>query len=167
MRVNLRGSNIGVAEQLLNGTDVVAALEQVGRKAVAQAVTGGALGESCLTRGMNDGALYRAFMEVMAAAFSGGKMHICARGGEEPLPEPVALRVGILASKGIGHHDAACASGKIALKERAHTCDVLEQRLDQISGQHRAPVFPAFAIAHEQLTTLEIDILDTELACFE
>jgi hypothetical protein len=41
------------------------------------------------------------------------------------------------------------------------------QRLDQVLGQYRDAVFPALAVAHQQLAALELDVLDAQAKRFE
>jgi hypothetical protein len=48
-----------VAEQLLDGADVVAVLQQVSCERMAQCVAAGALGDSGAAHGVGDGALDR------------------------------------------------------------------------------------------------------------
>ena len=74
VRVNLRRRYIGVAEEFLDGADIVAGFEEVGGEGVAEGVAAdgfGDLGE--LDSGAN-GALEDLFIEVMAAGFAGARI---------------------------------------------------------------------------------------------
>lgn len=66
MRVDLRGSHVAVAEQFLDGADVVAALEEVGCEAVAQGVAGGTPVEASAQDGLLDDALDRGLVGVVS-----------------------------------------------------------------------------------------------------
>jgi hypothetical protein len=55
-----------VAEELLDGADVVAAFEQVGGERVAEGVAGDAFGELRVLGGAADGALDHRLVQVVA-----------------------------------------------------------------------------------------------------
>ena len=61
------GGDVLVAEQLLDGADVVAVLEQVGGEAVAEGVGCDGLGEVGVEGGGADGPLDDGFVEMVAA----------------------------------------------------------------------------------------------------
>ena len=67
MRVDLRGGDVGVAEQFLHGADVVAVLEQVRGEGMAQRVASGRLGDSRPVHGGPHRLLHRALVEMMPA----------------------------------------------------------------------------------------------------
>ena len=96
MGVDHGGGNIAVAEELLDGAYVVARFEEVGGEAMAEAVTGGWLGEAGRADGLVEGALEDGFVEVVAAELAGGLVAVCARCEEEPLPGKVAACPGEL-----------------------------------------------------------------------
>lgn len=64
--------DVAVAEELLNGADVVAGIEEVGGKAVAEGVAGGGFGEIGGFAGGVEGALKDGFVEVVASEFTAG-----------------------------------------------------------------------------------------------
>src|SRR5204863_9190772 len=69
--VDLGGRRIRVKEQLLDGADVVAVLEQMGGKGVPQRMTAGGLGESRLTTVRLPGSLHGLLMQVMTHRHAG------------------------------------------------------------------------------------------------
>ena len=71
VRVDHGGLEIRVTEQLLDGADVVAVLEQVGGKGVPQRRTAGGLSESRLTHGRLHGSLHGLLMQVMTHRHAG------------------------------------------------------------------------------------------------
>jgi len=71
MRVDHRRGDVGVAEEFLDGADVVAGFEQVGGEAVAQRVAGGGFGELGAQAGVADGLLDDRLVEVVAAFLAG------------------------------------------------------------------------------------------------
>lgn len=67
--VDHRRPHVLMAEQLLNGADVVTGLEKVGGKGVAEGVTGDALEQANLLSGPANGALQGRGIEMMATFF--------------------------------------------------------------------------------------------------
>ena len=70
MGVDHGGADVLVSEELLDGADVVAVLEEMGGEGVAEGVAGDALGEGGVAVGLGDGALDDGLVEVVA-----GKMY--------------------------------------------------------------------------------------------
>ena len=66
MGVDHGGAHVFMAEELLDGTDVVTVLEQVGGKTVAKGVGGDALVKACFLNGLFNGTLEGGWVEVMA-----------------------------------------------------------------------------------------------------
>jgi hypothetical protein len=84
------GRDVAVTEKLLDGSDVVAGLEEVGGEAVPEGVAGGRFGEvSGLTTGV-EGALEDCFVEVVASEPT-GVITVVATCREDPLPRPFAF----------------------------------------------------------------------------
>ena len=123
------GGDVGVAEELLDGADVVAALEEVGGEGVADGVAAGAFGEAGGEDGVVDGALEDRLVEVVAAPGGGGRVVVVAGGGEDPLPGPFAAGVGELAVEGVGEGDGAGAVGEVV--------EVLGLDLGEVRGSMR------------------------------
>jgi hypothetical protein len=90
MRVDHRGTDVTVTEELLDGPDVVVILEQVGREGVSEGVARGELGNARGMDGVLHGALENGFVEVMAATLASETVHVEPCGWEDPLPRPVA-----------------------------------------------------------------------------
>ena len=76
MRVNHRRRDVGMAEQILHGSNVVTAAEQGRRERVAEGVRCGGLRDACLFYGTFEGALKGLVIHVMAT-------HDTARGSVE------------------------------------------------------------------------------------
>jgi len=81
--------NVAVAEQFLDGADIVAAFYEVGREGVAEGVAGGSFGESGFQDGFMDGTLEDGFVHVKSSFFAGLGVFPAAALGEYPLPAPV------------------------------------------------------------------------------
>ena len=78
--VDHRGVDVGVTEKLLDGANVVAVLEQVGR---------GAFRDACLEGGRADCALHVRFVQLVATAFAAW-VAVRASRTKDPLPRPLA-----------------------------------------------------------------------------
>lgn len=74
-----------MSQQLLDGSDVVAALKQVGGKRMPEGVTGGALSESRSDPSLFDGTRHGARMERPATAEPGLGIGVHPGGREEVL----------------------------------------------------------------------------------
>ena len=61
------GGHVAVAEELLDGADVGAVLQEVGGEGVAEGVAGGSLRDARAAYGVTDCALHGGLVEVMAA----------------------------------------------------------------------------------------------------
>lgn len=78
-----------MAEELLDGADVVAGFEEVGGEGVTKGVTGDATGDADRESGVVHGALDRALVEMVPVFVAGRSVAIGAAGGEDKLPEPL------------------------------------------------------------------------------
>ena len=113
MRVDHRGTDVTVTEELLDGPDVVVILEQVGGKGVSEGVARGKLGNARGPDGVLHGALENGFVEMVAAALAGEAVHVESRGGEDPLPRLFAPRVRVLPQEGSGQLDPAGSATEV------------------------------------------------------
>ena len=105
--VDHRGFDIGVAKQFLDGTDVIAILQQVGGEAVAEGVGADALGDTGEFGRFVNRFLHTVFVQMMAALHAAAGIGREAVGRKDVLPEPVAVGVGVFALQGVGQVDGA------------------------------------------------------------
>ena len=96
VRVDLCGADVPVAEELLDGADVVPVLEQVGGEGVAQGVRCGSLRDPGSAHRAFHDPLENGLVQVVPATLAGVPVHIEACRGEDPLPYPLPARVRIL-----------------------------------------------------------------------
>jgi hypothetical protein len=80
---------VAVPEELLDGADVVALGQEVGRKAVAKAVQRDWLGDAGPPSGVLEGALHGSLVEVVAALAAGDGVVPTGRSREDVLPAPL------------------------------------------------------------------------------
>ena len=83
--------------QLLEGPDVVAVLEQVGREGVSKRVAACRLHQTGLPDGAVHGSLDDGFVEMMPAPLAAFRLSVRPGSREQPLPGQLASRVRILA----------------------------------------------------------------------
>src|SRR5690625_516944 len=106
MRVNHRRRDVGMAEQILHGSNVVTAAEQGRRERVAEGVRCGGLRDACLFYGTFEGALKGLVIHVMATHDTApwiGRMRVLRKN-----PEP---RPGMPGARILGSSDFRWGSG--------------------------------------------------------
>src|SRR4051794_2134273 len=79
-----------VAEELLDGTNVVACFEQVCGEAVPERVASGGVRDPCSFDRFSERPLDDGFVQVVPAALPCLQVQVAARRGKYPLPSPVA-----------------------------------------------------------------------------
>lgn len=88
--------DVGVAEQLLDGSDVVAGFEQMRSERVAECVTRCPFGEARRLHGYTEAALNHAFVQMVPSLLAGDGVAIASRCRKDPLPGPFSSSVWIL-----------------------------------------------------------------------
>ena len=106
MGINLGGLDALVAEQLLNGADVISLLDKMGGERMAQGVAADFFVDTCLVCGRGNGALDRPVVYMVAAADARARIDREFPGGEQPLPSPGDTCARIFARQRPGEVDA-------------------------------------------------------------
>jgi len=96
-----------MAKQLLHRPNVVAALEQMRGKAVAQSVRPDRFADARSARGRADGLLDHRFVQMMPPPDARPRVHRYFRGGEHPLPSPLDGGLRVLAVERVRQGDPA------------------------------------------------------------
>ena len=91
----------------MDGSDVSAVLQEVGREGVTEGVGRDALVQASRHRGPSYGALRGAFVKVVTPQFVGAGITRELAGGKQPLPRPVSGRGPELSFERVGKRDAA------------------------------------------------------------
>ena len=156
-----------MAEQLLHGADVVARLQQVRGKGVAQRVRRGGLLDAGLAQCELEGTLEVALQQVVAPPQAGARIDGGHRLRKDPLPGPGVGSARVLARQRIGHVHARQAFGAVGLPHLLRVRQLIMQGLLQRSRQHHDTVFAALAFAHDDGAAVEIDVLDTQAQTFQ
>ena len=161
------GADVFVAEEFLDGADVVAAFQQVGGEGVPQHMGGDVFGDACFAGGLTDGFLDAAGVQVVAAEQAAARVGGEVFGGEEVLPFPTACRGGVFAFQSVGEGDPLPAGVfQVAGVNAARPLNLdFEVGLEGF-GEQGGAVFVAFAAAHEDVVVFEVDILDAEAEGF-
>ena len=126
-----------MAEELLDRSDVVAVLEEVGGEAVPEGVTGRALAEARVSDRLGDGALEDGLVEMVATEAAVGGAVAAVR-GEHPLPAPGSGRVEVLLPEAVGKLDEARARVDVSGVLGSDLLEVLGERAGGASEGERA-----------------------------
>ena len=161
------GADIGVAEEFLDGADVVAVFEQVGGEGVPEGVAVDALGDFGAAGGFGDGFLEGVLVAVVASGEAGAGVLGERGGGEGVLPFPVSPGAGELAGERFGEVDLSVAGGEVLVVEDADVGEMGFERGAESFGEEGESVFVSFAAAHDDLSAVEVNVFDAEAAAFE
>ncbi len=91
--VNHRSGNIRMAEQFLHGADVIAGLQQVRSKRMAQSVRCGGFSQLSIAHRLFHRALHALFIHMMAAGIAGARINRQIPGRENILMKLLAIRL--------------------------------------------------------------------------
>lgn len=161
------GSDVGVTEEHLDGSDVGAGLEEVGREGMPEGVAAGLLRDAGGEDGLLDRALEYGFVKMMAATLARSAVRVEAGGGEDPLPGPLSAGPSIFLDERVGERHVAGALGQVLLVLETHPFEVAGEVLVNEIGQEGDSVFAALAGSDDDLTSVEIDVLHSEVGAFE
>src|SRR3972149_719234 len=152
----------GVAGRVLDRSDIVAILEQVGGEAVAKRVAAHAFGEAGGSGGAGDGALEAGGGGGMAEEAARTRITRDGLGGEGELPAPVGGCAGILVGKGIREGDGAEADLEISLMKLADVEKVVGERGREAFGEDGYAVLEPLTVADGDLEEGEVEVLDAQ-----
>jgi hypothetical protein len=182
VRVDHRGAQVGVPQQLLDRADILAILQQVCGKAVPQRMAGGLFENPRAFDRRGDGLLDGRFVDMVSpylaafrrfvGAFAGilrsgfPRSRVGAQGGRgvQVLPAQGAAGVRVLCRQGVGQPDPAGARLHIFGVLASYELQLLAQTVFQARGQWNRAVFGSLAISDDQLPAIEIQILDAQPA---
>src|SRR6266700_2402909 len=167
VRVDHRRRDVRMPEQLLHGADVVAIVQQMGGKGMAQRVAGHALVDTGGPRRFLHRALQYRIIEVMAANRSVLRVNGTMFGRKHVLPGPFITGARVLARERERQMHLAVTLAQVARVQSAHLLQVRAQRLHELFRQQRHPVFLSLALAHQDLAVVEIHILDAQPKALE
>jgi hypothetical protein len=142
---------IVVPEQLLNGADVGAALEQVSGEGMAKGVSADLLGQAGTADGRLDGFVDDAGINMMATGDARTRVYGEIPGGQDILPAPFLGGIRILPSQSMGQVDLALTLSQVLLMQRLDPGQVVLEQRGERGGKGGEPVFVALARTDGQL----------------
>ena len=162
MGVNHRCRNIAVAEQLLNRANIVASLQQMRSKGMAQYVWGTRFNNTRSLGRKRHRFLHRNLAQVMPVKFASPRVYRSTAARENPLPAPRLGSIWILCVQRTRQPDVAETHGQVTLVQCPRPGHLLLKRQDQILRQDRNPVLGTFAVPNQDLPPLELDVFDAQ-----
>jgi hypothetical protein len=164
--VDHRGFHIGVAEQFLHGADIVAGFEQVSGEGMAEGMAADGLGDAGGAGRTADLLLQIGFIGVMAAEKARARIDREAIRREDILPKPIPRGGRVLAFEGVRQENAGDIPVEIGFKNPADAFQMGLERGAQAIRKHGDAVLEALAVSDEDLTEVEIEILDAQTEDF-
>ena len=143
MSVNHGGADVAVAQEFLDGTDVIAVLQHVRRKGMPKDVAAGALVDTGLGYGFFHRLLQKAFAHVVAALLSCHRIFPSVRLGEQPLPLELFSDVGRPVGHICGDLRVPPTFRKILFMQRLNISELIFYFGTKAMRKHHAPVFGA------------------------
>ena len=139
-------TDVGMSEQFLDRTDIMAIFQQVRGEAVAQAVATGMFVDRSALHGCGHGLLHGVFVHVVS------------------LPCKLASCLWVFFGQRVGQPGPAGTVTQILLVDLADVDKLFLESVFQALRQRHAPIFLAFAIVHGDLVPFEVDVFDAESA---
>jgi hypothetical protein len=155
-----------VAEELLDGADVVAVHQEVGGEGMAEGVAGRRLDEAGGPDGVVECLLDAPVVEVMPPALPRPRIARQGRRREDVLPSPLGGSVGILPCQRVRQVDPSEASPQILLVLLLDLGQAVPQIRLERRRQHGHPVLGALAVPDGDLVVGEVDVLDAQAERF-
>ncbi len=162
MGIDHRGGNILMTEEFLHSSDVVAAAQQMGGKRMAQGMGRGGLGNARFASRFPVGALQERLRVVMPAHRLGARINRKSRGEKRILPDPLAGGPRVFAFKREGQKHFPMTMPEILLVEGAHLAQMDLEGKDDGLRKQRDTILGAFAVAHMNLTVIEVEVFDAQ-----
>ena len=154
--------DVFVAEQLLDGADVVAGHQQVGREAVAEGVAADLLCDACRTSSRIHGLADYRLVEMVASLDPRAWIDASAAGRKNVLPLPVAVGVRVLALEGVRQINAAESFLEVLFVQGPDFDQVVLQPVACGVREHGHPIASPLGIADRDVAEVEVDVLDAK-----
>jgi len=167
MRVEHGRADVLVAQQFLNGPDVIAVLEQMGGERVPERVAGSRFHQARPADGLLDGPLQDNLVEVVPSALAGISLYVDTRCGEDPMPSPFPARAWVLPRQSIGQFHPAGAPLEISAVFGSDDLELPGESGSNCERKQGDAVFVALASPHKDLIGGQVHVLDPEPGAFE
>ena len=162
VQVDHGGADILVAEELLDGADVVAVAEHLSGEGVAEGVAGGGFGEAGLANSALYGALHCGGVKGGTPAAVGGRIARDFPGIEEELPAQVVPGSWVPLVEGVGQCGPPVPAASIGGVPLAPLVGEVFELLPEGAGEHDDPAFAAFAVTDGDAVEVEVEILESK-----
>ena len=162
MGVDHGGGHIGVPEQLLNGADIGAALQQVGGEGMTKGMRADVLRQTGTAHRHLDGLIDDAGVHMMATGDARTRVNGEIPGGKDILPAPFRGGLGIFPRQRMREVHRAMPLSQILLMQGLDPSQVVLEQRRQGGGKGGEPILVALARPDGQLLHLIIDVLDPE-----
>lgn len=177
MRVNHGSGDIRVAEEFLDGADILAGFEQVSGEAMSEGVAGNFFHDTGTFCGGFNSGLDGVFVDMVSAELSTVRMGDELSGvifvgfagvgvdgqvgsGEEVLPAEFSSGEGPFDGEGVGEPYPTSSDEQILLVQLGDELDLELEIGNEALGERYGSVFFPFGLAHDDLFSLEVDILN-------
>lgn len=160
------GLYVLVTKQFLNGADVIAMLKKMSGKGMAEGMGRNMLVQFCKADGLFDGALKNTFVEVVAHDFPGFRIDRTLVGGEDVLPARFAIGIGVFSFERVRKVNFAIPFLKVLLVKGFHPLNVHPEVEENAFRKRNGAVVLPFCIAHNDLMTGNVNILDAQSKAF-
>ena len=167
VRVDHRGLDVLVPQEFLDGSDVVAVLQQMGCKGMTKCVGGHALGQPSPIGRLMDRLLNHRFVEMVTMPDARPSVEVVGRSRKNPLPAPLAVGIGVLSGQRVRQGRLPQPALQIGFVLLAHASQVVLERLEQSVRQHGYAILLALALSHGDFPTAEVEVLDAQPEAFE
>jgi hypothetical protein len=166
MGIDHGGGNVIVSEQLLNGADVGAALEQVSGEGMAKGMGADLPRQTGTADDQLDGFVDDAGVNMVATSDSRTGVYGNIPGRENILPAPFLGGIRILPSQSMGQIDLTMPLSRILLMQGLDPDQVVMEQRGERGGKGCEAIFVALARTDGQLLHLKIDVLDPDADSF-
>jgi hypothetical protein len=123
-------------------------------------------GDSRREHGSPYGPLDDGLVEKMSPSLARVSVNIVSGSREDPLPAPLACRVGVFRAQRIRELYEAGAVPEVARVQLTHLLEVRRKRLEKPVGEQRHSILLSLPVANRQLPALEIDVLHPQSTAF-
>ena len=166
MRISLRCFTAAVAQELLDGSDVVAIFEQVGRGGVTKVVAGGLLRDAGHLDACSEGTLDPGGVHGVPEGFPGIRRRAVSGSGKDPLPGQFQGSPGILPPDALRDRRSIGAPLPVQGQDQSGVLDPFFDSGDEAPGKHGHPVLVSLGPPDVNLAALQVQVFHSQIQGF-